>query len=281
MKVPSIGKTLIFGASSQICCCIRSIIQRKNIAQPFYHHRGFHGELRSERDVNFKLTSEAMSDFAKEHSIDNVVILSGVKSHKEDELILNAAIIKKYLEITANIPLKKIFIASSSSVYGNYKNVPFKESDECRPVTIYGKSKLLMEKVAYGNYQKFENTHCLRLANFLGGDSLAENYRANKHVKISQYEDKKGPLRTYVSASQILSVLMQLLNTEKKLPFAINVGNATPIYMEELATLAAMRWSFTKEMQNCAAQKIVLDCSVLTSLMRLEEIVYETIAEKK
>lgn len=280
MKVPSIGKTLIFGASSQICLDMRRIMQRENIAQPFYHHRHFHGVLRTERDVNLELTSEAMSDFAKEHSIDNLVILSGSKSNKEDDLLLNAAIIKKYLEITANIPLKKILIMSSSSVYGAYKNVPFKESDECRPVTIYGKSKFLMEKVAYENYQKFENTHCLRLANFLGGDSLAKNFQTYNHVKITQYEDKKGPLRTYVSASQILSALMQLLTTEKKLPFAINVGNATPIHMEKLASLTAMKWSFTKETQNCAAQKIVLDCSVLTSLVRLEEIVYETIAEK-
>jgi UDP-glucose 4-epimerase len=51
------------------------------------------------------------------------------------------------LEECKNIPIKKFVFASSSSVYGNINKLPMHEDDELSPISPYGLTKLVGEKL--------------------------------------------------------------------------------------------------------------------------------------
>ena len=59
------------------------------------------------------------------------------------------------LDASKKFNVKKFFYSSSSSVYGDYKNAPFKEEDVLKPKSLYALSKKLNEdlaKVYFDNY---------------------------------------------------------------------------------------------------------------------------------
>ena len=77
----------------------------------------------------------------------------------------------------------KVIFTSTAAVYGNAQNLPNKETDECKPISQYGKSKLRAERYlqslmpdqhyivrmfnVYGpNGHSFINTLCNRIPNF-------------------------------------------------------------------------------------------------------------------
>ena len=60
------------------------------------------------------------------------------------------------LELCKISETKKLFYASSSSVYGDSLNVPFKENDKTiNPISLYGITKKMNEELAYNYYKLF------------------------------------------------------------------------------------------------------------------------------
>ena len=47
--------------------------------------------------------------------------------------------------------INKIIFSSTASVYGEPKKIPIKESYKCKPISVYGKSKLLAENLIKKN----------------------------------------------------------------------------------------------------------------------------------
>lgn len=77
------------------------------------------------------------------------------------------------------IPL--VFLTSSSAVYGHYKDF-FVEEDDCVPVSLYGKSKLLMENKCMNYFSNKLDICCLRIGNFFGADQLCQNILMSKVI---------------------------------------------------------------------------------------------------
>jgi len=61
----------------------------------------------------------------------------------------NVLATQRLLEAAASKQIPKVVFASSSSVYGNSKELPLRETSECRPVSPYGVTKLACEQLAY------------------------------------------------------------------------------------------------------------------------------------
>jgi GDP-6-deoxy-D-talose 4-dehydrogenase len=57
---------------------------------------------------------------------------------------------------SADLPVNKVIIASSSQVYGNCGAAPIDEASPCRPVSHYGCSKLAMEHMAANYNNRFQ-----------------------------------------------------------------------------------------------------------------------------
>jgi len=63
---------------------------------------------------------------------------------------------QKLLEACKNLNIKKFVYASSSSVYGDVKSLPMKESDLLKPLSPYGVSKLAGEHLCYLYWKNFD-----------------------------------------------------------------------------------------------------------------------------
>jgi len=62
---------------------------------------------------------------------------------------------QKILEACRKHKIKKLIYASSSSVYGNIKSLPMKETDTPKPISPYGVSKLAAEHLCYLYYKNY------------------------------------------------------------------------------------------------------------------------------
>lgn len=67
----------------------------------------------------------------------------------------NILVTQKLLEYAKEKDVKKFIYASSSSVYGDAKSLPFKESSPAKPFSPYGVSKLAGENLCYLYFRNF------------------------------------------------------------------------------------------------------------------------------
>jgi UDP-glucose 4-epimerase len=78
------------------------------------------------------------------------------------------------LEACSNNKLKNFVFASSAAVYGDVKDLPISENHVLAPLSPYGKSKMLAEKLVfrYNRLKKIQNTASLRIFNVYGADNV-------------------------------------------------------------------------------------------------------------
>ena len=81
------------------------------------------------------------------------------------------------LEACSNNKLKNFVFASSAAVYGAVKDLPISENHVLAPLSPYGKSKMLAEKLVfrYIRLKKIQNTASLRIFNVYGADNLSQS----------------------------------------------------------------------------------------------------------
>lgn len=146
------------------------------------------------------------------------------------------------LELCREYSVKNLIVASSSSVYGNSPNVPWKEDENAdRPISPYGATKRSIEHLAHTYHHNFGlNITCLRFFNAYG-----ENNRPNmvpyvwglkllrgEEIEISGDGSRR---RDYTYVSDIVRGVV--LAVEKPLGFeVINLGNNAPVSLSELVT---------------------------------------------
>jgi UDP-glucose 4-epimerase len=80
------------------------------------------------------------------------------------------------LEACSNNKVKNFVFASSAAVYGDVKDLPISENHVLRPLSPYGKSKMLAEKLVfrYNRLEKIQNTASLRIFNVYGADNVTQ-----------------------------------------------------------------------------------------------------------
>jgi len=97
------------------------------------------------------------------------VVVNLIGSFNKDIYLLNVLSSSNLLEVCKESNIKKIIFISSEAVYGEYPGRPYLESDEPEPLTEYGLSKSLAEKI-YKFYSDMYNISViiLRLSNTYG-----------------------------------------------------------------------------------------------------------------
>jgi len=113
-----------------------------------------------------------MKKLISENQITHIIHLAaqaGVRyslSHPEDYLASNIEGFVSVLECLKEFPHIKLIFASSSSVYGNNPQIPFKENDktDC-PLNLYGATKKAAEVLAY-SYHHLYNISMIGLRYF-------------------------------------------------------------------------------------------------------------------
>ena len=137
----------------------------------------------------------------------------------------------------------KVVYASSSSVYGNPKNIPMKESDEIKPINPYAKTKADKEKLAIKYSGMGVDIIGLRYFNVYGIGQSKE-YAGVIKLFLEQIRDKLPPnvngdgtqFRDFVHVSDVVKA--NILSMDSNVPNGFfNVGTNSSITVLDLAKL--------------------------------------------
>ena len=149
------------------------------------------------------------------------------------------------LEQARKINIKQIVYASSSSVYGLNKKVPFSESDPIStPNSPYACSKMAMELFAK-TYHQLYNLNLIGLRFFTvygprGRPDMAP-YKFLKSIKEGKKFYKYGDgtsSRDYTYIDDIVNGIISSLNNKNKIKCEVyNLGNGNPISLNKFIEL--------------------------------------------
>ena len=201
-------------------------------------------------DLNIEDIDDIDSVFNK-YNIDIVVNLAGragVRSSNEfKKLYINTNINGFYniLELCSKYKVKHLVFASSSSVYGDNINIPYKEEENTDyPVSIYAATKKCEEVLSY-TYSKLNNLNITGLRFFTvygpyGRPDMAYYSFTEKLInkeKIEVYN--KGNLkRDFTYIDDVVEGLFRIINTKPKEKYNIyNLGNEHPVLLNDFINI--------------------------------------------
>ena len=179
----------------------------------------------------------------------NLAAQAGVRYSIEDPMVYIESNIVGFinlLECMRHSGVEKLVYASSSSIYGNSKKIPFNVEDKAdEPISLYAASKKTNELMAY-TYSHLFKLQAIGLrfftvygpwgrpdmAMFLFTDAILNN----KPIKVFN----KGELyRDFTYIDDIIEgVVLTLLQDDKdNLPYKIyNIGNSSPVKLLDFIT---------------------------------------------
>jgi len=138
--------------------------------------------------------------------------------------------------------VKKIFYASSSSVYGESKKFPLKESDSINPKNIYGLTKKNNEEISE-LLSKYASISCIGLRFFtVFGEWGRPDMLINKYLKSIFYKNEKFYLNNFGNHTRDFTYIKDinkiLFNLLKKKPLkghtVFNICSNKPIKITKI-----------------------------------------------
>ena len=196
---------------------------------------------------------ELINNIFKEYKPDIVVNLAaqaGVRySIENPDVYIESNIIGFYniLEACRNNPVEHLVYASSSSVYGGNKKVPFSTDDKVdNPVSLYAATKKSNELMAY-TYSKLYNIPSTGLRFFTvygpaGRPDMAYFGFTNKlikgeTIKIFNYGNCK---RDFTYVDDIVEGIIRVIQKkpEEEVPYKVyNIGNSKPVNLLDFVNI--------------------------------------------
>jgi UDP-glucose 4-epimerase len=201
---------------------------------------------------------------------DAIIALWGVTSGTEAELSQNVSLVQTGVELARDLGATRMIHLSSAAVYG-----PGQLMDEAHPTGqtgAYGQAKCAMEAEIERQSSDTDIRHlCLRLANVVGADSLAPALANDRPAKMDRFVmpdgSYSGPLRSYIGASDLLTVFDELLSMSlDRWPDVLNVATPTRLTMDALLTSAGKPLEWTPAPAT-ATFEATLDVSRLVQLL--------------
>lgn len=162
-------------------------------------------------DLNYQL-SEANA----------IVHLAGLRyqqySTLDDYLLNNFSVTQRLFSAALFNEISNIVFASTRSVYNPViNNSPFSEDEQCFPVTPYGVSKLVCEKIAHYYNQKFNlRIKCLRISQVVTANErfefmLGKMLRSAANKQTIEIWGKGVGIRDYIYVKDVCSAILKSL----------------------------------------------------------------------
>ena len=135
-------------------------------------------QIRAHKFYKFNLNNvKKLNDCFKKNNIDIIFHLaaySNLRSSRTNKKIFylnNFIATKNIVNAAIKYKVNKFIFSSTASVYGNnQKNIAFKENDICKPISIYGKTKLDAENYIKKKSSKFFRCIIFRFFNVAGAN---------------------------------------------------------------------------------------------------------------
>ena len=155
--------------------------------------------------------------------------------------LLNCLKYKKY---------KNFFYASSSSIYGETKIYPVKESFKCNPKSIYAKTKVINEKDAKMFKKKYKkNIVGLRFFTVFGEWGRPDMFlfkllNAYKNNKILKLNNSGNHYRDFTYIKDVVKILKKIIYIKKFEHDIYNICSSKPVSLLKIISLFNKKISF-------------------------------------
>jgi UDP-glucuronate 4-epimerase len=202
--------------------------------------------------LNFDLLDgQTLREILKKNNYESVIHLAaqpGVRTplNRSNEYIENnVQAFTNVLQLVTELEVPHFLYASSSSVYGNSKNIPYSEtSEDIHPVSIYGATKRANELLAPA-YVRESKTRARGLRFFTvygpwGRPDMAYFRLINSGINKTEFTRfGDGNVKrdfTYISdiTNQISGLLNELKNRERGFSDIVNIGGGIPHSLNDL-----------------------------------------------
>jgi UDP-glucose 4-epimerase len=223
----------------------------------------------SHRDiVQFDLKDHDLAEknLSKFPSIGALLMFAGVTPslNGPENFDANTSVANDALELARGLRIPRVILASSASVYGRNSASAADESVATAPISAYARSKVDMELASH----RFDDLDIinLRIGNVAGTDALLRQ-RLDKGsiIKLEQFASGHGPLRSYLSPQLLVDTVCHLATKSGKLPRVLNLAASKPVYMDDLASAAGLKWHFVPAKAD-SIEKAILDVSTVQKL---------------
>ena len=167
------------------------------------------------------------------HSIDAIVHVAGLAHGKsisdEQMIVVNSGSVDKLLRVSQRFAIKNFVLISSVAVYGKSYGYNISESISPKPLTSYGMSKLLAEKMTL-RWASLDENHSnvnLRLPLILGSNPPGNLGRLQKSISSGTHILLKGneAQKSIVFAFDVASFITQWLSNPYRNSGTINLCN--------------------------------------------------------
>lgn len=245
------------------------------------------------KNSNFKLYRVDIRDKSKLKEIFNtnkidVVIhlaaMAGVRPSLENPFLYNDVNIIGTLNLLEEMKthnIKNLVMASSSSVYGNCKEVPFNENMNVdKPISIYAATKKSNEVMAY-TYHNLYKMNVIMLRFFtVYGRRQRPDLAISKFTKIilnneeiTMYGDG-STFRDYTYIDDIIDGIIKSIyyvENNKDIYEIINLGNSDPITLKEMINVICNELNITPKIKVTGMQKgdVIGTCADITKARNL------------
>lgn len=164
-------------------------------------------------------------------NFNNTIVIFAASNTNQSDFNLN---IKKLFDYLSKFKLKKFFLLSSVSVYGNNNNY-IHEKSKINPLSNYAKNCLTLETIAKNVFKKRTILYVFRITNIFGfpkkNPGLIEKFFLN-NLKNKKYSFSKQKLiRSYIYIDDLIDIINFFL--KKKIDSGVyNISN--PFYVFSL-----------------------------------------------
>lgn len=193
---------------------------------------------------------EKLEEVFSNHKIESIVHLAaraGVRPSLKEPFLyeeVNVLATLRLLDLAKNHGVKKFVFGSSSSVYGECKNIPFKETElDLKPISPYGVTKLTGERHCYTFHHLYKlPIVCLRFFTVYGPRQRPD-LAIHKFTKLID-EGKEIPVfgdgsfkRDFTYVTEIVSGIMSSIKYDKSGFEIFNLGESHTTSVVELVKM--------------------------------------------
>jgi UDP-glucuronate 4-epimerase len=157
------------------------------------------------------------------------------------------------LEILKFKKIKKIFIASSSSVYGDNSKLPTKESSKLKPKSFYAESKLITELLGKYYAKIFNLNICILRFFTLYGKwgrpdmflfRLFKSFIKNNFFYLN---NKGNHQRDFTYIDDAIKIILNLMNLKEKKKYnTYNICSSNPVDLRDIISYFSNRYGQIK-----------------------------------
>ena len=222
--------------------------------------------------INKKILEKLFSDF-KPDIVINLAAQAGVRysiNNPDKYIDSNIVGFMNVLECCKLFPIEKLIYASSSSVYGGNKKVPFSEEDPVdHPVNLYAATKKSNELMAH-SYSHLFSIPCIGLRFFTvygpwGRPDMApmlftKAILANQPIKVFNYGNM---FRDFTYIDDVIEFLMRIIPKKPFQNTSFNMYNPNPsssFTCHEIFNLGNSKPISLKEFIDVLERKLAIKC---------------------